>query len=84
MAKMAKMINSPSEVTKEWLKETLQWNLKEDSIEVVQLEKIAVKNGVCSSHFKAQVKIKDQVQNLFIKSILDILDKDDPFRTINL
>ena len=81
---MAKMINSPSEVTKEWLKETLQWNLKEDSIEVVQLEKIAVKNGVCSSHFKAQVKIKDQVQNLFIKSILDILDKDDPFRTINL
>ena len=76
---MAKMITSPSQVTKEWLKETLQLNLKEDSIKVVQLEKITAKNGVCSSTFKAQVKIKDKVQNLFIKSILD---KDDPFRKL--
>ena len=74
---MAKMITSPSEVTEEWLKETLQLNLKEDSIEVVHFEKITAKNGYLSSAFKAQVKIKDQVQKLFIKSILD---KDDPFR----
>ena len=47
--KMAKMITSPSEVTEEWLKETLQLNLKEDSIEVVQFEKITAKNG-CSVH----------------------------------
>ena len=75
--KMAKMITSPSEVTEEWLKETLQLNLKEDSIEVVQFEKITAKNGYLSGAFKAQVKIKDQVQKLFIKSILD---PDDPFR----
>ena len=74
---MAKMITSPSEVTEEWLKETLLLNLKEDSIEVVQFEKITAKNGYLSGAFKAQVKIKDQVQKLFIKSILD---PDDPFR----
>ena len=74
---MAKMITCPTQMTKEWLKETLQMNLKEDSIEVLQLEQFTVKNGVCSSTFKAQVKIKEKLQNLFIKSILD---KDDPFR----
>jgi len=74
---MAKMITSPSEVTEEWLKETLQLNLKEDSIEVVHFEKITAKNGYLSGAFKAQVKIKDEVQKLFIKSILD---KDDEFR----
>ena len=74
---MAKMITSPSEVTEEWLKETLQLNLKEDSIEVVHFEKITAKNGYLSSAFTAQVKIKDQLQKLFIKSILD---KDDESR----
>ena len=68
---MAKMITCPTQMTKEWLKETLQMNLKEDSIEVLQLEQFTVKNGVCSSTFKAQVKIKEKLQNLFIKSILD-------------
>ena len=77
------MITSPSEVTEEWLKETLQLNLKEDSIEVVQFEKITAKNGYLSSAFKAQVKIKDQLQKLFIKSILDKDDKSRYFMDKN-
>ena len=80
---MAKMITSPSEVTEEWLKETLQLNLKEDSIEVVHFEKISAKNGYLSRAFKAQVKIKDQLQKLFIKSILDKDDKSRYFMDKN-
>ena len=76
---MAKMITSPNEVTEEWLKETLQLKLKEENIEVVHFEKITAKIGYLSGSFKAQVKINDKIQKLFIKSILA---KDDPLRYI--
>jgi len=73
---MAKMITCPDDVTEEWLKETLQISLKEN-VDVVNFEKITAKNGYLSGAFKAQIKVKNDVQKVFIKSILD---KEDPFR----
>lgn len=70
---------SPKEVTKEWLRLCLQENLQDskDVIEVLGLEQIKEKNGFMSGYFKAKVKINDQIQKLFIKTILD---KEDPLR----
>ena len=73
---MAKMITCPNDVTEEWLKDTLQISFKED-VKVIAFEKITAKNGYLSGAFKAQIKVKNETQKVFIKSILD---KEDPFR----
>ena len=62
---------SPKEVTKEWLRLCLQENLQDSKnvVEVLGLEQITEKNGCMSGYFKAKVKINDQIQKLFLKTI---------------
>ena len=77
--KMTSVPTSPKEVTKEWLHSCLQENVQdsEAGIEVLDLEQITERNGFMSGYFKAKVKINEQIQKLFIKTILD---KEDPLR----
>jgi len=78
-----KIQKSPKDVTKEWLQDVLKSNTSSNFsnskfIEVMEINMLKEKKGFLSGALLAKVKINDQEENLFIKSIIG---QDDPFRS---
>jgi len=73
----AKIPKYQSDITNEWLKNTLESSLSNENVEVIEITFLENKNGCLSKNTKAKVVINGQVKNLFIKSMVE---PDDPFR----
>ena len=74
-----KIPKSPKDINKEWLLEVLKLSgTRIGTIEVIEIDMLKEKTGFLSGALKAKVKINDQDENLFIKTIIG---QDDPFRS---
>ena len=74
-----KIPKSPKDIDKEWLQEVLRLSgTGIGTIEVIEIDMLKEKTGFLSGALKAKVKINDQEENLFIKTIIG---QDDPFRS---
>ena len=74
-----KIPKSPKDIDKEWLHEVLKLSgTGIGTIEVIEIDMLKEKTGFLSGALKAKVKIHDQEENLFIKTIIG---QDDPFRS---
>ena len=66
---MSKIPGNPSEVSKQWLQETLE--LKFTDVKIEQLKQHKNEGGVLNGIFKAKVKLNGTPQKLFIKIMPD-------------